>query len=226
MAIILSIETSTSVCSVALHQNDKLLATLEVHQEYSHASRLGVLVDQVGKLADVSMSEVNAVAVSSGPGSYTGLRIGTSLAKGLCYALSVPLIAVPTLQLMAAAIGRVNTNEVFFCPMIDARRMEVYCQVYDHNLCEVEPIQAKVIDDKSFQVYLNVRPVMFFGNGATKCKPVITHENAKFLPDVNPLASQLGELAYLRLQQGKTEDLIGFVPLYLKEFLIKKPVEV
>jgi tRNA threonylcarbamoyladenosine biosynthesis protein TsaB len=226
MAIILSIETSTSVCSVALHREAKLLTVLEVHQENSHTSKLAILVNEVAKLADISTDKINAVALSSGPGSYTGLRIGTSLAKGLCYALDVPLIAVPTLQLMATAISRVYPSDVFFCPMIDARRMEVYCQIFDRDLAEIEPVQAKVIDSSSFGNYLDTRPVVFFGSGAVKCKSLIVHQNAIFLEDVNPGASQLGDLAYSKFQHGKFEDLVQFVPLYLKEFFIRNPVNV
>jgi tRNA threonylcarbamoyladenosine biosynthesis protein TsaB len=226
MAIVLSIETSTSVCSVALHQDGKLLTTIEVHQEYSHASKLGILVNDARKVADIELKKINAVAISSGPGSYTGLRIGTSLAKGLCYALGVPLISVPTMQVMALMVSRICNEDVYLCPMIDARRMEVYCQIFDNSLAELEPVQAKVIDEKCFEHYLHSRPVLFFGNGAAKCKPVITHKNAKFLDDVNPLASRLGELAYSRFQDGKFEDVSDFAPLYLKEFLIKKPVGV
>lgn len=226
MAIILSIETSTAVCSVALHQEGKLLTALEVRQEYSHASKLGILVNEAAKLTDIGLNKINAVALSSGPGSYTGLRIGTSLAKGLCYALDVPLISVPTLQLMATSIRGVYHQDVFFCPMIDARRMEVYCQIYDRDLAEIEPVQAKVIDSKSFENYLKSKPVVFFGSGAAKCKVLILHPNAMFLENVNPLASQLGDLAYSKFQQDKFEDIIQFVPLYLKEFFIRKPVDV
>lgn len=226
MAIILSIETSTSVCSAALHQEAKLLAALEVHQEYSHASKLAVLIDQVTKIADTPLEKIKAVALSSGPGSYTGLRIGTSLAKGLCYALDVPLIAVPTLQLMSHSISRIYDEDVFFCPMIDARRMEVYCQIYDRNLVEIEPVQAKVIESSSFEKYLDTKPVIFFGSGATKCKHIIEHQNARFLENVSPLASQLGDLAYSKFQDGKFEEIMQFVPLYLKEFFIRKHINV
>jgi len=155
MALVLSIETSTSVCSVALHQTGKLVATLEIYQDFSHASKLGLLVDDVIKLADIKIRDIGAIAVSSGPGSYTGLRIGTSLAKGLCYAWDVPLISVPTLQMMAAYVGSFNTADAFLCPMIDARRMEVYCQLFDSNLEETEQVHAKVIDNKSFDAQLS-----------------------------------------------------------------------
>ena len=225
MAAILSIETSTSVCSVALHRDGKLVASLEVHLEYSHSSKLAVLVEQVMRLGEIGMSQLSAIALSAGPGSYTGLRIGTSLAKGLCYALDVPLIAVPTLQVMATTVGRNNIEDAFLCPMIDARRMEVYCQIYDANLVELDPIEAKVITPESFEAYLNAKPVIFFGNGAAKCKEVLVHKNARFLADINPLAAELGELARLKFESGKVEDLFTFVPMYLKEFFLRKAVE-
>lgn len=226
MAIILSIETSTPVCSVALHSEGKLLTAIEVHQEYSHASKLGILVEEVMKLSDTSLDKVKAVALSSGPGSYTGLRIGTSLAKGLCYALDIPLIAVPTLQAMTTIVHGFYPDNVLYCPMIDARRMEVYCQIFGRDLEEIEPVQAKVIDNESFASYLDERPVVFFGSGAAKCKSVIQHENARFLENINPVASHLGDLAYAKFQQRKFEDVIQFVPSYLKEFFIRKPVGV
>src|SRR5687768_15843137 len=140
MAIILSIETSTTVCSAAIHNGGKLMAGADVHLEYSHASKLAKLVDEVKTLADVKTKQIEAVAISSGPGSYTGLRIGTSLAKGLCYALNIPLIAINTLELLAYKVRNSNVSESFFCPMIDARRMEVYCQVFESSLQPVEPI--------------------------------------------------------------------------------------
>lgn len=222
MALILSVETSTSVCSVALHENGRLIAVMEIHQEYSHASKLGVLVNEAMNTSEFKLDKINAVAVSSGPGSYTGLRIGTSLAKGLCYALDVPLVSVPTLQVLAAQVGAISTSDAFLCPMIDARRMEVYCQLFDSNVEEIESVQALVVDEGSFEKYLKIKPVIFFGNGAMKCSRVIIHENAKFLSDVHPSAAQLGELASKKFQQGYVEDLVHFVPHYLKDFFIKK----
>lgn len=226
MPLILSIETATSICSVALHDNEKLIAVSEVHQAYSHASKLGILVDDVINLAGIKVIDIHAVAISSGPGSYTGLRIGVSLAKGLCYALNIPLIAVSTLQVLASSVSAINTADVFLCPMIDARRMEVYCQVLDINLAEKEPIEAMIINGESFAEYLNMKPVIFFGSGAAKCREVIVHENAKFLSDIVPSANRLGERAYKKLLRGDVEDLFHFVPHYLKEFYIKKASQV
>jgi tRNA threonylcarbamoyladenosine biosynthesis protein TsaB len=198
---------------------------LEVHQEYSHASKLGILVKDVVKLADIRLDKINALALSSGPGSYTGLRIGTSLAKGISYALDIPMISVPTLQIMATSVSHLYPEDVSFCPMIDARRMEVYCQLFNHDLVEIEPVQAREIDSRSFEEYLDNGPVVFFGSGAAKCKSVIVHPNARFLKNVNPLASQMGDFGYSKFRQGQFEDIIQFVPLYLKEFFIRKPVD-
>jgi tRNA threonylcarbamoyladenosine biosynthesis protein TsaB len=225
MAILLSIETSTSVCSVALHENGKLVATLELHRENSHASKLAALVDDVFKVAGVRMNEISAVGVSAGPGSYTGLRIGTSLAKGLCYALDIPLISVPTLHVMAAAVSGRVTKDALLCPMIDARRMEVYCQFFSRDLKEQSTLQAVVVDEGAFENYLKSGVVIFFGSGVEKCEPLLRHEHAKFLRDVHPLATYVGALAYDKFARGEVENLAEYVPLYLKEFFIKKPVE-
>jgi len=225
MALLLSIETSTSVCSVALHDNSKLISVMEIHQEYSHASKLGLLIKEVMNLSGVKIEKIGAVAISSGPGSYTGLRIGTSLAKGLCYALNIPLVAVPTLRVLATKFANVNTADALLCPMIDARRMEVYCQLFDAAMGEVEPIKPLVVEQKSFEEYLNIKPIIFFGNGAMKCSEVITHSNAKFLSDINPSAAELGQIAGKKLDKGEVEDLVQFVPHYLKEFFFRKAVE-
>lgn len=225
MALILSIETSTAVCSVALHENGRLLAVMEIHQEYSHASKLGPLVNELTNIADIKIDKINAVAISSGPGSYTGLRIGTSLAKGLCYSLDIPLVAVPTLKILAAGVGPLHGIDSLLCPMIDARRMEVYCQLFDSKLEEYEPIKSVIVDERSFEKFLNIKSVVFFGNGALKCREVIVHENAKFLLDINPSATQLGDLAFKKFSQGEVENLFDFVPHYLKEFYFKKKAE-
>lgn len=223
MAFILSLETSTAVCSVAVHEEERLLATLEIHREQSHASKLAVLVDEVFALAGVKVDQVNAVVISSGPGSYTGLRIGTSTAKGICYSVGIPLIAVGTLDLLAAQVKRINTMRAYLCPMIDARRMEVYCQLIDADGRTVEPVQAKVIEANSFEEYLNNAPIIFFGNGAAKCRPMIQHSNAVFVDDVYPSAETLGKIGFGKYQRNQVEDLIHFEPYYLKEFMIKKP---
>lgn len=223
MVKILSLETSTTVCSVALHENNSLIAGAEVHLEHSHGSRLAQLIESVLKFSGIEMRDVNAVAISSGPGSYTGLRIGTSTAKGICFALGVPLIAIDTLSILSAQVNATNIEGSLLCPMIDARRMEVYCSVTDVNGSLVQGIEAKVIDEKSFEGLLNDHRIVFFGNGAEKCKQMITHPNAFFLTGITPSATQIGSVAFAKFERGEFEDLFQFEPFYLKEFKAKKP---
>ena len=222
MPVILSLETSTDVCSVALHDSNRLLAQAEIHEAQSHAARLAPLVEQVTREAAVNLKAIHAVAVAKGPGSYTGLRIGTSTAKGLCYALGVPLIAVGTLELLAFQGNDLNTSGALLCPMIDARRMEVYCLVANHKLEMVEPVSARVVDANSFAELLASHSVLFFGNGSQKCREVIRHPHAVFLDDIYPRASALGVIAERKFSAGEFEDLVGFKPFYLKEFSAKK----
>ena len=222
MAIILSLETSSSICSVALHDNESLLVVLELHQEHAHASKLAVLIDKAIQLAGIQKDELGAVAVSCGPGSYTGLRIGTSTAKGLCYALSIPLVAVGTLDVMASVVSGFNIENAWLCPMMDARRMEVYCTLYDEDHKMMRAVEAKVIDEKSFQDELKSRRILFFGNGAMKCQNVIVHQNAVFIDGIYPSARQVGVLAARKVARAETEDLMGFEPFYLKDFVAKK----
>jgi tRNA threonylcarbamoyladenosine biosynthesis protein TsaB len=223
MVRILSLETSTTVCSVALHENDSLLATAEFHLEHSHASKLAQLIDTVVKFSGIDLPHINAVAVSSGPGSYTGLRIGTSTAKGICFALNVPLIAIDTLTILSGQMQGMNVDRSLLCPMIDARRMEVYCSVTDAEGSVIQNVEAKIIDEKSFEDLLREHRMIFFGNGAEKCRNVITHTNAAFVDRVTPSAVQLGVMAYKKFQGAEFEDLYHFEPFYLKEFKAKKP---
>lgn len=224
MVRILSLETSTTVCSVALHENDRLMAIAEVHLGQSHASKLAVLIDEVAKASDMELKDVNAIAVSSGPGSYTGLRIGTSTAKGLCYALSVPIIAVGSLEVLAAQVEKCNVTKAWLCPMIDARRMEVYCRLTDPEGNVIQPVEARIIDEKSFEEYLEQTPIIFFGDGAGKCQSVIKHKNALFISGITPSAAQLGNMAFEKYRRNELEDVVHFEPFYLKEFRVKKPV--
>jgi tRNA threonylcarbamoyladenosine biosynthesis protein TsaB len=223
MATILSLETSTNVCSVALHDDGKLVASSEIHIEQSHASKLALLIDDLKRLSDFPLNKLAAVAISSGPGSYTGLRIGTSTAKGLCYALNIPLIAVGTLDLLASHVNKYNLTENLLIPMIDARRMEVYCQVTNAKLYNITPVEAKIIDESSFVDLLESNQITFFGNGADKCQEVIKHKNAFFLKEVYPSAIQLGRIAFEKFSEQKSEDLSSFEPFYLKDFIAKKP---
>jgi len=222
MPLIVSLETSTPVCSVALHNNSVLLASRILHQEQAHAAHLAPLLDDVMREAGRRWAEVQAIAVAAGPGSYTGLRIGTSTAKGLCYALRIPLVSVGTLEVMdhQAAVKAAGMQR---CAMIDARRMEVYCRLTDAAGGELVPVEARVIEATSFEEALARGPVAFFGNGADKCRTVLTHPQAHFIPDIHPLAPDLGVLATTKFLNGQVEDLERFEPFYLKEFMIQKP---
>lgn len=223
MALILSLETSTGVCSVSLHDDENLIVDREIHVPQSHASKLALLVDEVVQASGRSLKQLEAVAIASGPGSYTGLRIGTSMAKGLCYSLNVPLIAIGTLDVMASQVNKINADRSLLCPMIDARRMEVYCKVFDADLVVRQDVDARIIDETSFSGFLASERIVFFGDGALKCRELIRHGNASFLDNVYPSASQLGFLASTKLKAGLTEDVTRFEPFYLKDFLVKKP---
>ncbi|MTI31325.1 tRNA (adenosine(37)-N6)-threonylcarbamoyltransferase complex dimerization subunit type 1 TsaB [Xanthovirga aplysinae] len=224
MALILSIETSTKVCSVALHQKGKLLASKELFLEKSHSALLSTLIDELLKSCRVQFSNLEAIAVSKGPGSYTGLRIGVSTAKGLCYALGVPLIAVNTLEAMAYGVNQFNLSNALLCPMIDARRMEVYCLIADTQMGVIEPTHAKIIDETSFSNLLVNHDVLFFGDGASKCQDVLGHNaNAKFLNSISPSAVNTGYLAGMKFLKEDFEDLAYFEPFYLKDFRVTKP---
>lgn len=222
MALILSLETSGRYCSVALHDRGELLEVIEVHEPQSHAAKLAILVADVFKKTNAAIHDLDAVAVSSGPGSYTGLRIGTSLAKGICYTLNTPLIAVKTLHLLAHQAQDENKFNGLLCPMIDAKRMEVYCEVMDSDLNIVEPVAAKVVEEGAFTELLQHHKMFFFGDGAEKCKKVIGHANAYFRENVFPSASGLGKIAYSRFLKKDFEDLKVFSPFYLKDFVAKK----
>ncbi|MFL5752255.1 MAG: tRNA (adenosine(37)-N6)-threonylcarbamoyltransferase complex dimerization subunit type 1 TsaB [Bacteroidia bacterium] len=220
-ALILNIETATTACSVCLAQDDVILTSRELNNGYSHSENLHVFIDEVLKQAGVRPSELNAVAVSKGPGSYTGLRIGVSAAKGLCYSLSIPLIGVNTLQSMSAGMTlRQKSVEALYCPMLDARRMEVYCALYDENLKEVIPTCAKIIDENSILEFSRGKKVFFFGDGAEKCKEFIAVlPDSTLIPDVFPSALQLAKLSFEAFRKKESENVAYFEPYYLKEFL-------
>jgi len=215
--MILSIETSTEVCSVALHNNGRLIDSIQNDESYSHAEKLAPIIDQVLKSNNVANRELLAVAVAGGPGSYTGLRIGISTAKGLCFALDIPLIEIGTLESMLVGIDEKYTN-CLLCPMIDARRMEVYTLLAHYDGQLIEPIQAKIIDNSSFDNHLSQHKVVFYGNGAEKCKVVLTSKNAMFINNITPSAINIGKLAYDKYKAGDFADLAYFEPGYLKEF--------
>ena len=219
--IILCLETATKACSVALGQNGKLLALKEsAEDKFSHAENLTLYIQEVIKKAEVTIKDIDAIAVSKGPGSFTGLRIGISTAKGLCYALGKPLIAVNTLEAMAAGQIRNSKFEIrnLFCPMIDAKRMEVYCAIYDSEMQEIKKTTAEIIYQDSFSDLLQKHKVIFFGDGAEKCRSKITHPNAIFIDNVNPSAQFMLPFAEKYFAQKKFEDVAYFEPFYLKDF--------
>lgn len=225
MSCILNIETSTDVCSVSVSQDGACIFSQEDHEGPNHAVKLGTFVDEALSFADSHAIPLDAVAVSCGPGSYTGLRIGASMAKGICFGQDLKLIAVPTLELMAVPVLlREEVEEgALLCPMIDARRMEVYSAVYDRALHEVRGIQADVVDAETYREYLDRGPVYFFGNGAKKCMEVINHPNARLIKGVEPLAKWMFPIAERRIAQEKYEDVAYFVPFYLKDFVAHQP---
>ena len=225
MSCILNIETSTDVCSVSVSQDGACIFSQEDHEGPNHAVKLGTFVDEALSFADSHAIPLDAVAVSCGPGSYTGLRIGASMAKGICFGQDLKLIAVPTLELMAVPVLlREEVEEgALLCPMIDARRMEVYSAVYDRALHEVRGIQADVVDAETYREYLDRGPVYFFGNGAEKCMGVINHPNARLIKGVEPLAKWMFPIAERRIAQEKYEDVAYFVPFYLKDFVAHQP---
>ena len=226
MSCILNIETSTDVCSVAVSDNGQVVFNKEDHSGPNHAVKLGVYVDEALSFIDGHGIPLEAVAVSCGPGSYTGLRIGVSMAKGICYGRGVKLIAVPTLELLAVPVllgERPEEEDALIVPMLDARRMEVYAQVMTRALKEVRPIQADIVDADTYKEYLDKGTVYFFGNGAAKCMEVINHPNARLVKDIEPLAKNMAPLAEKRFVEGKFEDVAYFVPFYLKNFVAKMP---
>ena len=221
MAIILTLDTSTKNCSVALFNGNKIIALKEQNSDgYTHAEQLTLFIEEVIKSANLTLKEIEAIAISKGPGSYTGLRIGTSTAKGLCYALGIPLISISTLKAMAFTMAKNHITDIY-CPMIDARRMEVFSAVYDVENNEIRKIQADVVDEQTYAQFLN-NEVLFFGDGAIKCKEIINHKNAKFLEGVYPSAKDLGKLAYAKFMNKDFEDVAYFEPFYLKDFVAGK----
>ncbi|MDR1455562.1 MAG: tRNA (adenosine(37)-N6)-threonylcarbamoyltransferase complex dimerization subunit type 1 TsaB [Tannerella sp.] len=224
MACILHLETSTSVCSVALSENGHTVFDKVSYEGPSHAALLGVYAEEAIAFARAGGRRPEAVAVSSGPGSYTGLRIGTSLAKGLCMGWGIPLIAVPTLRLMALnATGRTGGQDGLYCAMLDARRMEVYAAIFDVRLQTVRETAAEIVTPETYRPFLDRGTVFFFGSGAAKCRTVITSENALFPENVHPLAADMAALAETAFREQAFVDPACFEPFYLKEFIATTP---
>lgn len=221
MALLLSIETSTRVCSVALHENGELLSG-QVHQiDKSHSSLLPGIVQEICDEANVTLKELDAVAVSSGPGSYTGLRIGVTSAKGFCFALSIPLISISSLDVMTEAVRNKFKGDFYLCPMMDARRMEVYTQMTDQEDQIVWDLQPKILDKNSLSSF--TAPVYLFGDGVPKFKEIVNQENLIFIDDIYPDAKNMGRVSFEKFQAKQFEDVAYFEPNYLKEWRTTTP---
>jgi len=221
MPTILSLETATNVCSVALTAERETLVNLNLSVNHAHSEKITLLISDCLRYAGLTWAHIDAIAVGKGPGSYTGLRIGVATAKGLCFALDKPLVAINTLESMAYQVANQIRGDYWMCPVIDARRMEVYCAIYDQHLRTILPTSAKVIDEQSFEEQLSQQSILFFGNGAAKCKPKLAgHPQALFARDiVHPSAKAVGILAEQAFSEGRFENLAYFEPFYLKEFV-------
>jgi tRNA threonylcarbamoyladenosine biosynthesis protein TsaB len=220
MPLILSIETATPVCSVAIHRGSHLVAQAEFHVDKVHATALTPTIDFLLRQCSIEQQEVSAIAVSKGPGSYTGLRIGVAVAKGLCFTLGIPLIGVETLEAMALSMGSLAAKDnSLICPMLDARRMEVYCALFDAAGRRLAPTQAVVVDELFPDTTFGGRNVICCGDGVDKCKPILQPFRNTYVADaVYPLAKSVGALAAARFEQRQFENLVDFEPYYLKEF--------
>ena len=221
MAVILNIETATTNCSVSISkEGETSILNEDYDKNYSHAERLHVYIDEVLRTAKIKANELDAIAISKGPGSYTGLRIGVSAAKGLCFALNIPLISVSTLEALAHQVKECNGIIV---AMLDARRMEVYSAVFDINYYQIRETQAEILNESSFSSYLEQGKVYFIGNGVEKTKTLISHSNAIFIGDKLPSASEMGLLSNDKYKKSDFEDVAYFEPYYLKDFVALKP---
>jgi len=217
LALVLNIETTTTNCSVSLSlERETLVLKEDYNTQYSHAESLHVFINDVIKSAKIELSNIDAIAVSKGPGSYTGLRIGVSAAKGLCYALDKPLIAVSTLESLS---HQVNINKGLIVPMLDARRMEIYSAVFDANHRQIRETRAQVLKNDSFLDYLNKEKVYFIGDGVEKTKTLIQHKNAIFIENKLPSANEMGKLASKKYLKNDFENVAYFEPFYLKDFI-------
>lgn len=224
--IILHIETSTKVCSVALSEDEACIFTISNDEGMNHASLLSTFIQEALDLLKRSNKSLNAVAVSSGPGSYTGLRIGVSTAKGICFGLNIPLISISTLEVLTmAAIKSPDRliNNAYFIPMIDARRMEVYDAIFDEKQQQIRTITADIIKEDTFSNLLEHNHVYFFGDGSAKCKTLINSEKAHFIDDLHPLAENMIQSAIQKYRDNQFEDVAYFEPFYLKEFQATTP---
>ena len=222
MAYILNIETSSTVCSVSIAKNGELLALKEINNGFTHAENLHVFIEEALIDASLNIKQLNAIAVSKGPGSYTGLRIGVSAAKGFAFGLKIPLIALNTLQIMTFdALALSKDEKVVYCPMIDARRMEVYTSIYNHKLEQLTKTEALIVDEKSIIQFDAYDKIYFFGNGMPKCKTLLKEiKNTHFIENILPSAKNMSLLSYKKFTENAFEDVAYFEPFYLKDFLI------
>lgn len=218
MSTILCIETASTNCSVAVGVNGKLLAVKEDYDSsYSHAERLHIFIKEILAENHLTLTDLDAIAVSKGPGSYTGLRIGVSAAKGLCFSVELPLISVPTLTSLAM---QVEEEEGLVIPMMDARRMEVYTAVFDNDKNQIEATSAKILDAESYKEYLDENLVYFIGSGVEKFQKICQHPNARFIENKLPSAAQMIGLATTKYKKSDFEDVAYFEPYYLKDFML------
>jgi tRNA threonylcarbamoyladenosine biosynthesis protein TsaB len=231
MALILNIETSTEVCSVTIAQNGLTLFKKESVEGLNHSSVLTVFIEKLFKENNIQPKTLDAVTVSKGPGSYTGLRIGVSVAKGLCYGLNIPLISVNSLEVLGKYAAQnsekynlsKNENQILFCPMIDARRMEVYTALYNSDGKEIRQVSAEIIEENFLADLLETHKILFFGNGAKKCRNIIKHENAVFEGPETTSAEFMQMIAEKKFSEKQFEDVAYFEPFYLKNFIATIP---
>ncbi|MDR2653459.1 MAG: tRNA (adenosine(37)-N6)-threonylcarbamoyltransferase complex dimerization subunit type 1 TsaB [Prevotellaceae bacterium] len=221
MPKILSIESGTSLCSVALSQGKQIVALRESNGEIAHAAKLSVFIDELLNQQNLDVSDLDAIAISEGPGSYTGMRIGVSTAKGLCFGANKPLIAIGSLlSLTKLAVEKIKpSSEMFLCPMIDARRMEVYTALFDSDAKMINQVSAQIVDENTFTELLRTNKIIFFGDGAEKCKSVINSSNAIFA-DVQASAKGMIDIAVEKFTNADFVDIAYFEPFYLKDFVV------
>ncbi|MFY0627961.1 MAG: tRNA (adenosine(37)-N6)-threonylcarbamoyltransferase complex dimerization subunit type 1 TsaB [Reichenbachiella sp.] len=220
MSLILAIETSTACGSVALVKDHKLIAVQFYHIEKSHSTLLHVMIQQMMDNAQLALKEVDAIAVAEGPGSYTGLRIGVSAAKGLCFSLDIPLISVNSLEGMAFQVYNYQSEDFLYCPMMDARRMEVYTLLLNSQFELISPTEPVVLEENYLEDQLSINKILFFGDGSDKFKSILEHKHAFFLNNIHPSAGEIGLLGAKKFDNSNFENVVSFEPFYLKDFRI------
>lgn len=219
MAYLLHIESSSTVCSVAISNDENLIAIKEINNGYSHAENLHVFIEQLLVDSSLQSNDLNAISISSGPGSYTGLRIGFSTAKGLAYSLQIPLITIDTLKALSSEVINIENSNSIYCPLIDARRMEVYCALYDNQLNEILSAKPLILDESSIIIFNRNRDIYFFGNGMQKAKYLLKSiPNAHFIDDITSSASSMIQLAFIKYKNKDFADIAYVEPNYLKDF--------